>query len=194
MADGPVGIASWGIQGRATCFPSGVLTAATWNRSMVSTLGDAFGQEWRSRGIHYLLAPGVNIYRSSKCGRNFEYYGEDPFLASELVVPFVKGVQNRGVAATIKHYVGNEQEFDRYAVNTIVDERTLNEIYLPPFKAAVQKAGVMAVMAAYNPVNGEWNTQNKTTLNAILKEKWGFKGLVMSDWGCTYSTDTAANA
>lgn len=194
MADGPVGIASWGIHGRATSFPSGVMSAATWNRTLIAKLGDAFGQEWRARGIHYLLAPGVNMYRASKCGRNFEYYGEDPYLTSELVVPFIKGVQRRGVAATIKHYVGNEQEFNRYTVNSNINERTLNEIYLPPFKAAVQKADVMAVMAAYNPINGEWSTQNKTLLNDVLKEKWGFKGLVMSDWGCTYSTDTAVNA
>ena len=194
MADGPLGIASWGIHGRATAFPAGICAAATWNKTLMATMGDAFGQEWRARGIHYMLGPGVNMYRASKCGRNFEYFGEDPYLTSELVVPFIQKVQARGIAATIKHFVGNEQEFNRYQIGSDIDERTLHEIYLTPFKAAVQKAKVWALMAAYNPLNGVWNTQNAYTLDTILKKKWGFQGLVMSDWDCTYSTDTAANA
>lgn len=193
MADGPLGISSWGIHGRATAFPAGIMQAATWNRSLMGKLGDAYADEWRSRGIHYMLGPGVNIYRASKGGRNFEYFGEDPYLTSELVVPFINAVQSHGVAATIKHYVANDQEFDRYTVNTVVDERTLQEIYLPPFKAAVERGNVMAVMAAYNPINGEWNTQNYHTLNEILKGRYNFKGVVMSDWDCTYSTAKAAN-
>ena len=193
MADGPLGIASWGIQGRATAFPATIASCATWNREIMDTAGQAYAQEWRSRGIHFMLAPGVNIYRASKSGRNFEYFGEDPFLASEMVVPFIKAVQKGGVIATIKHFAANDQEFDRYSVSTQVDERTLREIYLPAFEAAVKKAGVWACMAAYNPVNGVWNTQNKWLLTDILKKEWGFKGMVMSDWGCTYSTVEAAN-
>ncbi|MDP4209145.1 MAG: glycoside hydrolase family 3 C-terminal domain-containing protein [Bacteroidota bacterium] len=194
MADGPLGVASWGIHGRATAFPAAIMAAATWNRALMSNLGDVYGQEWRSRGLHYFLGPGVNIYRSSKAGRNFEYYGEDPYLTTQLIVPFIKAIQARGVAATVKHFAGNEQEFDRYKTGSIIDERTLHEIYLPPFKAAVQDAGVLSVMAAYNPLNGEWSTQNQYTLGTILKGKWGFKGPVMSDWSCTYSTAKAANA
>jgi len=194
MSDGPLGIASWGIHGRATAFPATIAACAAWNRALMARAGKAYGQEWRSRGIHFMLAPGVNIYRASKSGRNFEYFGEDPYLSSELVIPFIKAVQNEGVIATVKHFVANEQEFDRYSVSSEVDERTLMEIYLPAFKAAVTRAGVWACMAAYNPVNGVWNTQNKWFLNDLLKKQWGFKGLVMSDWGCTYSTVEAANA
>lgn len=194
MADGPLGVSSWGIHGRATAFPATIAACATWNRALMAELGKAYGQEWRSRGIHFILAPGVNIYRASKCGRNFEYFGEDPYLASEMVVPFIKNIQKEGVIATVKHYAGNEQEFDRYSVSSEVDERTLREIYLPPFEAAVKKAGVWAVMTGYNPVNGVWNTQNKFLINDILKGEWGFKGMVMSDWGCTYSTVEAAKA
>ena len=194
MSDGPLGIASWGIHGRATAFPATIAASASWNRELMTRAGKAYGQEWRSRGIHFMLAPGVNSYRASKSGRNFEYFGEDPYLSSEMVVPFIKAVQDEGVIATVKHYVANDQEFDRYTVSSEVDERTLMEIYLPAFKAAVTKAGVWACMAAYNPVNGVWSTQNNWLLNELLKKRWGFKGLVMSDWGCTYSTVEAANA
>jgi len=194
MADGPAGVASWGIHGRATAFPAAIMAAATWNRDLMRQLGDAYGQEWRSRGLHYFLGPGVNIYRSSKAGRNFEYFGEDPYLTSQLIVPFIKAIQARGVAATVKHFVGNEQEFDRHKTGSVIDERTLHEIYFPPFKAAVKEADVYSVMAAYNPVNGVWSTQNQYTLSTILKNKWAFKGPVMSDWDCTYSTAGAANA
>ncbi len=194
MSDGPLGIASWGINGRATAFPATIASSASWNKDLIAKAGKAYGQEWRSRGIHFMLAPGVNIYRASKSGRNFEYFGEDPFLSSEMVVPFIKAVQAEGVIATVKHYAANNQEFDRYTVSSEVDERTLMEIYLPAFKAAVTKGDVWACMAAYNPVNGVWNTQNKWLINDVLKKQWGFKGLVMSDWGCTYSTIEAANA
>ena len=194
MSDGPLGIASWGIHGRATAFPATIAASASWNRDLMKKAGKAYGQEWRSRGQHFILAPGVNIYRSAKSGRNFEYFGEDPYLTSEMVVPFIQSVQEEGVIATVKHFAANNQEFDRYTVSSEVDERTLMEIYLPAFKAAVQKGGVWACMAAYNPVNGVWNTQNKWLLKDVLKDQWGFRGMVMSDWGCTYSTVEAANA
>lgn len=189
MADGPLGIASWGIHGRGTAFPATIALASTWDTEMAQEMGNAIGQEWRSRGIHFWLAPGVNMYRASKGARNFEYMGEDPYLSSQIVVPLIQSVQNKGVIATVKHYAANDQEFDRYTVSSEVDERTLHEIYLPPFKAAVQQAGVWAVMTGYNPVNGIWNTQNEYLLNQVLRNKWGFKGMVMSDWGCTYSVD-----
>ena len=175
LADGPLGLASWGLFGKATAFPSALSLAASWNRDLAARVGDCYGQEWRARGIHFLLAPGVNTYRASKGARNFEYMGEDPYLSSEMVVPFIKGVQERGVIATVKHFAANDQEYDRYRVSSEVSERALREIYLPAFKAAVQKAG-----------------ENKYLID-ILKKEWGFKGMLMSDWACTYSADKAAN-
>lgn len=192
LADGPLGLASWGLFGRATAFPSALQLAASWNRELAEQTGGVYAQEWRARGIHFLLAPGVNIYRASKGARNFEYFGEDPYLTSSMVVPFIKSVQDGGVIATIKHYAANDQEFDRYTVSTEVSERALREIYLPPFEAAVHQAGVKAVMTGYNPVNGTWNTQNKHLID-ILKKEWGFQGMLMSDWACTYSAEEAAN-
>ena len=192
LADGPLGVASWGLFGRATAFPSALSLAASWNKNLAEKTGAMYAQEWRARGIHFLLAPGVNNYRASKGARNFEYFGEDPYLTSEMVVPFIKAVQDGGVIATIKHFAANDQEFDRYTVSTEVSERALQEIYLPPFKAAVQKAGVKAVMTGYNLVNGTHCTENKHLID-ILKKDWGFKGMLMSDWACTYSADNAAN-
>ncbi|MGL4227973.1 MAG: glycoside hydrolase family 3 protein [Tannerellaceae bacterium] len=192
MADGPLGVSSWGLHGRATAFPAALSLASSWNRDLARRVGATYAEEWRARGIHFLLAPGVNNYRASKCARNFEYFGEDPFLASEMVVPFIEAVQDGGVIATIKHYVANDQEFDRYTVSTELSDRALHEIYLPPFKAAVQKAGVKAVMTGYNKVRGVYNTENKEMID-ILKKDWGFQGMLMSDWACTYSAIEAAN-
>lgn len=192
MADGPLGVASWGLWGRATAFPSALSLAASWNTQLAYQTGKAYAHEWRARGLHFMLAPGVNIYRASKGARNFEYYGEDPYLTAHMVVPFIKAVQAGGVIATIKHFVGNDQEYDRYRVSTEVSERALREIYLPPFRAAVEEAGVMAVMTGYNLVNDVYCTENKHLID-ILKKEWGFKGMLMSDWACTYSADRAAN-
>lgn len=192
MADGPLGVASWGIWGRATAFPSSLSVAASWNRELAARTGSIYAEEWRARGLHFMLAPGVNIYRASKGARNFEYFGEDPYLTSEMIVPFIRAVQDGGVIATVKHYAGNDQEFDRYRVSTEVSERALREIYLPPFCAAVKRAGVWAVMTGYNPLNGVYCTENQHLID-ILKKEWGFRGMLMSDWACTYSADKAAN-
>ncbi len=192
MADGPLGVSSWGIWGRATAFPSALSLASSWNRSLAAETGRLYAEEWRARGLHFMLAPGVNIYRASKGARNFEYFGEDPYLTSEMVVPFIRSVQDGGVIATIKHFAGNDQEFDRYRVSTEVSERALREIYLPPFRAAVQRAGVRAVMTGYNPLNGIFCTENKHLID-ILRKEWGFRGILMSDWACTYSAERAAN-
>lgn len=192
MADGPLGVASWGLWGRATAFPSALSLAASWNKDLARRAGSMYAQEWRARGIHFMLAPGANIYRASKGARNFEYFGEDPYLTSEMLVPFIQAVQDRGVIATIKHFAGNDQEFDRYTISTEMDERTLREIYLPPFKAAVCRAGVKAVMTGYNLVRGVHCTENAHLID-ILKKEWGFKGMLMSDWACTYSAIHAAN-
>lgn len=193
MADGPLGVASWGLFGRATAFPAALSLASSWNKDLAARTGAMYAEEWRARGLHFLLAPGVNVYRASKGARNFEYFGEDPYLSSMMVVPFIKGVQDGGVIATIKHFAANDQEFDRYSVSSEISERTLQEICLPPFKAAVQKAGVKAVMSGYNPVNGVHCTQNKHLID-ILKKDWGFEGIFMSDWGSTHSAEGAANA
>lgn len=192
LADGPLGLSSWGLFGRATAFPSALSLAASWNKELATKVGAMYAQEWRARGIHFLLAPGVNIYRASKGARNFEYFGEDPYLTSAMVVPFIQAVQEGGVIATVKHFAANDQEFDRYTVSTEVSERALQEIYLPPFKAAVKEAGVKAVMTGYNLVNGVYCTEHKHLID-ILKKDWDFKGILMSDWACTHSAIGAAN-
>ncbi len=174
---------------RATAFPVPVAMTATWNRSLLEQTGEIIARECRAKGISILLGPGINIYRVPTCGRNFEYMGEDPFLASELVVPYIKGVQRLGVITTVKHFACNNSDYDRHRMNSKVDERTLQEIYFPAFKAAVQKAGSKSVMSSYNPVNGEWASENHDLLTRVLREEWGFDGFVISDWISLYSTE-----
>ena len=193
-ADGPLGIASWGLKGRATAFPSQLSLAASWNRSLAQRVGGVYAQEFRARGIHVFYGPGVNIYRSSKDSRNFEYMGEDPYLAAEMAVPFIQSIQAGGVMATIKHFVANDQEFDRYKVSSEVSERALHEIYYPPFKAAIQRGGVHAVMMGYNLVNGVYCAQNRLLMTDMLRNAWGFRGNIMSDWGATHSTWASVEA
>lgn len=185
MADGPQGVRN---DTRSTYYPCGISLASTWNPDLALEMGRGLGLDCRARGVGILLAPGVNIYRSALCGRNFEYFGEDPFLASEIACSYIKGLQNEGVIATIKHFVANNQENLRHRTNSVVDERTLNEIYYPVFKNAVQKAGVGAVMMSYNPVNGVHASENKYLIEDILRKEWGFDGIVMSDWLSTYTT------
>ena len=182
--------ASAGVRGfcRSTAFPAPVAMAATWNRMLLRRTGETIAEECRAKGISVLLGPGVNICRVPTNGRNFEYLGEDPFLASELVVPYIEGVQSKGVIATVKHLACNNSDYDRHRMNSEVDERTLHEIYLPAFKAAVQKARTRSVMCAYNPVNGTYSSENRNLLTDILRDTWGFDGFVISDWGCLYST------
>jgi len=191
MADGPLGVRNYG---KATAFPAGIAFAASWNKELTQRYGEAVGKEARSKGVHIMLSPGVNIYRAPMCGRNFEYYGEDPYLASRMVVAYINGVQSQGVVATVKHYAVNNQEYDRHTVSSDLDERTLREIYLPAFRAAVEEAHVGAVMNAYNLVNGVHCSQNEHLLKEILKGDWKFDGLVMSDWSSTYNGVAAANA
>ena len=186
MADGPLGVASWGLFGRATAFPSALSLASSWNRDLARRTGEAYAREWRARGIHLMLAPGVNMYRASKGARNFEYFGEDPYLTSSMVIPFLQAVQAGGVMPVLKHFAGNDQEYDRYDVSTEVDNRTLHEIYLLPFETAIKEAGIKAVMSGYNLLNGTHCTESPY-LNHILRNEWGFKGMYMSDWGATHS-------
>ena len=189
MSDGPVGVRTYGS---ATAYPAGILSAATWDVNLVNKLGIALGKDSRSRGVHILLAPGMNIYRAPMCGRNFEYFGEDPYLSAQMAISYIKGVQSQGVVCTAKHYACNNQEWNRNGISSDVDERTLQEIYLPAFKASVMDGKVGAVMNSYNLINGVHATQNVHLNNEILKGDWGFDGVLMSDWESTYSGLSAA--
>jgi beta-glucosidase len=192
MSDGPLGVRQ---DKPSTRYPAGIALAASWNRDLAQREGVSIARDCRARGIHILLAPGVNINRLPICGRNFEYIsGEDPYLASEMVVPFIRGVQSQGVTATVKHFAANNQEINRMTVNVIVPERALREIYLPAFEAAVRVAKVGAVMDAYNKVNGDYCTENNFLNNLLLKGEWGFDGVLMSDWGATHSALGPARA
>jgi len=171
-----------------TAFPALSGLAATWDRDLSRLYGKSIGEEARYRNKTVLLGPGVNIYRFPLNGRNFEYMGEDPYLAGEMVVPYVEGVQSNGVAVCVKHYALNNSEINRHIANTIVDDRTLYEIYLPAFKAAVQKGRAWSVMAAYNLYNNEHLCSNEVLLDKILREEWGFDGVVISDWGGVHNT------
>jgi beta-glucosidase len=191
MSDGPEGVRTWGP---STAYAGGIALAATWDTDLAGRMGVSLGQDARARGVHILLAPGVNITRAPMDSRNMEYFGEDPFLASQIAVRFIEGVQSQGVIATVKHFAANNEEYDRYNVSSDMDERTLHEIYLPSFEAAVKEAHVGAVMDSLNPVNGEHATQNRHLNLDILKREWGFDGILMSDWGATYDGVAAANA
>ena len=184
MADGPQGVRN---NTKSTLFACGVAAAASWNEDIAYEMGVALGQDSRARGVHILLGPGVNIYRSPLCGRNFEYMGEDPLLAAKTSSQYIKGVQSQGVMASVKHFALNNQETDRHHISSDADERTINEIYFPAFKAAVD-AGVATVMSSYNLVNNVHAAENEWLLKETLKGKWGFEGFVMSDWTSTYST------
>ena len=190
MADGPFGIRHFGP---ATVIPGGIGLAATWNPSLAERVGRELGRDARAKGVHFLLGPGVNIYRSPLNGRNFEYFGEDPFLASRIAVGYINGVQSQGVSATVKHFMGNNSELDRQYTDSVIDERTMREIYLPVFEAAVKEAHVGAIMDAFNLTNGTYMTESGVLNNKVLKEEWGFQGIVMSDWGASHDTANMAN-
>ncbi|MEE1898618.1 glycoside hydrolase family 3 C-terminal domain-containing protein [Flavobacterium rakeshii] len=201
MTDGPHGIrpevlwdeweqASW-TNDSCIAFPALTALSATWNRDMALLYGKNLGEEARYRNKNVLLGPGVNIYRSPLNGRNFEYMGEDPFLAGEMVVPYIKGVQSNGVATCVKHFALNNQETNRHGVNVIVDDRALYEIYLPAFKAAVQKGGTWAIMGAYNKYKGLQACHNSYLLQDILRDEWSFDGVVVADWGGVHDTKEA---
>ncbi|OIO18092.1 MAG: hypothetical protein AUJ54_08855 [Ignavibacteria bacterium CG1_02_37_35] len=189
MTDGPLGVR----MDKSTAFPSGINLAATWNPALVEKIGHALGREVKAHDAHVLLAPCVNIARIPNGGRNFESFGEDPFLASRMAVNYINGLQSEGVAATVKHFAANNQEHERMFVDAQISERALNEIYLPAFKAAVQEANVLCVMNAYNKINGHFASENDYLLNKILKTEWGFTGMVMSDWGAVHSSIPTAN-
>src|SRR5580700_5924582 len=189
MADGPVGVRNYGP---STVF-GGIGLAATWDPDLAARIGATIGHDARARGVHFMLGPGVNIYRAPLNGRNFEYFGEDPFLASRIAVAYISGMQSQGVSATIKHFMGNNSEFDRHNTDSIIDERTMREIYLPVFEAAVKEAKVGAIMDSYNLSNGLHMTQNGYLNTDVAKKEWGFPGIMMSDWDSTYEGVGAAN-
>ncbi|MCW3073606.1 MAG: glycoside hydrolase family 3 [Flaviaesturariibacter sp.] len=197
MSDGPHGVRlehgrDWNADkittDASTYLPTGVCLAATWNPQLGYAYGSVLGSEAAYRGKDVILGPGINIIRTPLNGRNFEYQSEDPFLVSKMVVGYIKGVQDQGVAACVKHYALNNQEILRNSIDVHLSERALREIYLPGFKAAVQEGKVLTLMGSYNKVRGQWATQNRYLMNDILKKEWGFKGAVISDWGAVHST------
>src|SRR6185437_1245641 len=204
MDDGPLGVreelsanGGWTpanlTTDSATFFPNGSALAATWNPSLANSYGVALGEEARARNKDIILAPAFNIARTPLCGRTYEYYSEDPFLNAQLAVAAVKVIQSQHVAACVKHFALNNEETDRGRVNVEVSERALREIYLPAFKASIQQGNAWTIMSAYNKFRGEYCSENSYLLNTVLREEWGFKGIVISDWGGTHSTVNAAN-
>ena len=197
-ADGPFGIReemephSWNslhlTTDSATFFPTGSALAATWSEEMAYKYGTGMAREARLRGKDMILGPAINIQRIPTGGRTYEYLSEDPFLSSRLSVEYTKGVQDNGVAVCVKHFALNNQETNRGSVNVIVSPRAMREIYLPPFEASVVEGNAFGVMSAYNKINGYWCAENYELLNSILRQDWGFKGMVISDWGGTHST------
>ncbi len=190
MTDGPVGV-RWK---ESSAFPVSIMMAASWDPALIQQLGKDLGQEAKAKGRHMLLGPCVNIHRQPFGGRNFESFGEDPYLAARMATAYVRGVQEEKVVATTKHYACNNQETERDFTNVTVSERALREIYLPAFEAAVKEGGSMSVMCAYNKVNGLWCSENPHLLTDILKNDWGFKGFVVSDWGAVHHSIPVANA
>ena len=201
-SDGPMGVRAEFMEDRwlpagnqddmASYLPSNSALASSWNTELAHTVGYVLGAEARGRGKDVILAPGINIKRDPRCGRSFEYMSEDPCLTAALAVPFIRGVQENDVAACVKHFAANVQETDRSMVDEAIDERTLYEIYLPAFKAAVQEAGSYSIMGAYNKINGFHCCESKRLLDEILREEWGYDGAVISDWGGIHKTKEAA--
>ncbi|MFC6236444.1 glycoside hydrolase family 3 C-terminal domain-containing protein [Longivirga aurantiaca] len=203
LTDGPHGVRlqstatdelSIGANHPATCFPTAATLASTWDPALVERVGVALGVESRALGVSVLLGPGANIKRTPLCGRNFEYFSEDPLVSSSMAAAWIRGVQSQGVGASLKHYAANNQERLRYSVDAVVDERALREIYLASFEAAVREARPWTVMAAYNRVLGEYATQHPWLLTTVLRDEWGFDGVVLSDWGATDDRAAALRA
>ncbi|HSV86068.1 MAG TPA: glycoside hydrolase family 3 N-terminal domain-containing protein, partial [Levilinea sp.] len=190
MSDGPHGVRripnvhEMGVKSLpATCYPTASCLASTWDVDLIDTMGQALGEECIALDVDVVLGPGVNMKRSPLGGRNFEYFSEDPYLSGEMATSLINGVQKKGVGTSLKHFAVNDQEFQRFSISAVVDERTLREMYLSAFEKTVKSAKPWTVMCAYNKVNGVFASQHKYLLTDILKKEWGFEGLVVSDWG-----------
>jgi beta-glucosidase len=204
LSDGPHGVRAeinrddWAYAGwtndSATCFPPGTALAATWNPQLAYERGLVLGEEARYRKKDILLGPGINIIRTPLCGRNFEYMSEDPFLISKMAVAYIKALQSKDVAVSVKHWLANNQEEHRDSIDVYMSERALREIYLPGFKASVMEGGALTVMAAYNRFRGDWCSENEYLDRQILRKEFGFKGVLMTDWSAAHSTVKAALA
>ena len=167
----------------ATCFPTAATVAGSWDEELAREVGQALGEEAAALGVDVLLGPGLNIKRSPLCGRNFEYFSEDPYLSGKMAAAYVKGIQSQGVYACPKHFAVNSQELRRMAMDSVVDERTLREIYLTGFEIAVKEGGAKALMTSYNQVNGTYANENEHLLKEILRDEWNYEGIVITDWG-----------
>lgn len=199
VTDGPAGargpqFPGAGQQVRSLNIPCGAALGATWNPPLVESLGVALGDQTRTKACRVLLAPTVNLHRAPLAGRNFESYSEDPFLTGKLAAAFIRGVQSQGVATTVKHFAGNESEFERMTIDTVIDERTLRELYLLPFELAVREGGSLGIMTSYNRLNGTYNAESRWLLQGILRDEWGFEGFVVTDWYAAGTTEGAASA
>lgn len=192
LSDGPHGIRKQAGAGDhlglnpslpATCFPTAATVANSWNPKLGEKIGEALGEEADAQEVDIVLGPGLNIKRSPLCGRNFEYFSEDPYLSGKMAAAYIRGIQSQGVAACPKHFAVNSQELRRMAMNSVLDERTLREIYLTAFEIAVKEGHAKAIMTSYNQVNGVYANENKHLLKDILRNEWGFDGLVVTDWG-----------
>ena len=202
FSDGTMGVRqeflpdSWEILERnddyVTYLPCAAALAASWNRELAEQTGSVLGEEARGRGKDVILSPGMNLKRSPLCGRNFEYFSEDPYLTGQMAVPYIKGIQKWDVAACTKHFAANNQETDRLQVEAEVDEEVLRTLYLPAFRAALMEGGAYTVMGAYNRLYGEYCCQSDFLLNQILRKEWGYDGVVVSDWGAVHDTRKAA--
>src|SRR3954463_3807732 len=192
LSDAGSGVA--GMQNGTTTFPSGVAQAATWDPALERRFGESLGQEAWNKGFNILLGPGINIARIATNGRNIEYFGEDPFLTGTMLPAAIRGIQSQHVLAQVKHYAANNQETNRNTIDSVVDPRTLREIYLPGFEAAVKKWHFGSIMCSYNVLNGKHACENKELLDGYLRRDWGFTGFVTSDWGATHSTVDSALA
>src|SRR5271155_4249024 len=192
MSDGPFGTRS-NSGFPSTTYGAGINLAASWDPALAARVGAGIGRDARARGVNFMLGPGVNVYRSPLNGRNFEYFGEDPYLSGQIAVGYITGMQEQGVSATVKHYLGNNSEYLRHDSDTLIDERTVREIYLPAFEAAVKQGHVSSVMDSYNLIDGKHATENSYFNTDILRKEWGFKGVLMSDWDATYNAVGAAN-
>ena len=192
LSDGPVGLRKQAGAGDhlglnasvpATCFPTAATMANTWDVELGEELGRALGEEAAANDVHVVLGPGLNIKRSPLCGRNFEYFSEDPYLSGKMAASYIKGIQHNGVAACPKHFAVNSQELRRMSMDSVLDERTMREIYLRGFELAVKEGSAAAIMTSYNMVNGRYANENSHLVSDILRGEWGFEGFVVTDWG-----------